>query len=236
MNKQALKLKQKRRKEKESIKNEKLNKMWDELNQYNIESGKPALKKSKEQMLNVYKATKQVDAKVHTKTGVIALVCSLIILYKYYERNIDELLKYSNQLRKFILFMGKNNYSMTMIMEEIEKDYNVPIIQLCKSLPRLSMNEYNKYNMEDTIIKSTVDNFPYFIGMNAHVFMNYLAFDFGICWNHKDLNLFITKSISLYKKILQDSLYLKTLNDILINECDICVNLTNGNVNTVIKK
>ena len=94
MNKQALKLKQKRKAERESIKNEKIDKMLDELSQYNEELGRPPLKKTKEQRLKVYNAMKEIDMKVITKTGVISLVCSFVVLYKYY-----------NNKKKRVLFL-----------------------------------------------------------------------------------------------------------------------------------
>lgn len=236
MNKQAKKLKDKRRAEREAIKNEKLNKMWDEMNSYSEEAGRPKLKKTKEQMLKVYHATKEVDIKILNKTGVISLVCSLIILYKHYNFDKEKILGYAGRLRKFILSIGENKRPVSALIEEIEKDYNVSILQRCQDLPRLQMREFNKYNMEETIIKSTVDNFPYFITINAYAFMNYLTFSIEEkSWNAEDLEIFVSESFKLYKNILTDTMYLKTLNDILMNERDICVNLTTGTVNEIIK-
>jgi hypothetical protein len=122
-------------------------------------------------------------------------------------------------------------------MEEIEQDYKVPIMKRCQNLPRLQMSEFDKYNMEETIIKSTVDNFPYFITMNAYSFMNYLTHCIEEkIWNTNDLELFISEAFKLYNNILTDAMYLKTLNDILMDERDICVNLTTGTVNKIIKQ
>ena len=176
MNKQAQKLKAKRRAEREAAKMEKLNKMWDEMETYSEESGRPKMKKTKEQMLKVYNATKEIDSKVLNKSGVISLVCSLIVLYKHYNFDKEKILNYAGRLRNFIIRLGENKRPISLLIEEIEKDYNVSIIERCQDLPRLTMNEFNKYNMEETIIKSTVDNFPYFITINAYVFMNYLTF------------------------------------------------------------
>ena len=236
MNKHAKKLKDKRRAERQAIKNEKLNKLWDEMDKYSESSGRPKMKKTKEQMLKVYKATKEVDAKVLTKTGVVALVCSLIVLYKHYNFDKANLLKYAGKLRKFILGLVDNQRPISMLMEEIENDYDVTIMERCQNLPRLQMSEYNKYNMEETIIKSTLDNFPYFITLNAYTFMNYLVYIEEKTWNSKDLELFISETFKLYETILTDCLYLKTLNDILMSERDICVNLTTGTINEIIKQ
>lgn len=235
MNKQALRLKQKRRAEREAVKAEKINKVWDEMSQYSDETGRTPLKKTKEQMLKVYNATREVDTKILNKAGVISLVCSLIILYKEYNFDKEAMLKYAGKLRRFIISIGENKRPISALMEEIEKDYKVSIMERCQNLPRLQMNEYNKYNMEETIIKSTVDNFPYFITINAYTFMNYLAFTLEKSWNTEDLERFVSKAFEFYKTILTDCLYLKTLNDILINERNICVNLTTGTVNEVIK-
>ena len=237
MNKQAKKLKDKRRAEREASKMEKLNKIWDEMESYSEESGRPKMKKTKEQMLKLYNATKEIDSKVLSKSGVISLVCSLVVLYKHYNFDKEKILNYAGKLRKFIIRLGENKRPISLLIEEIEKDYNVSIIERCQNLPRLTMNEFNKYNMEETIIKSTVDNFPYFITMNAYVFMNYLIFVVKEkSWNAEDLELFISEAFKLYKNILTDVMYLKTLNDILMNEREICVNLTTGTVNEIIKQ
>ena len=235
MNKQALKLKQKRRAEKEAMKAEKINKVWNEISQYNNETGKISLKKTKEQMLKVYTVTKEINKKISCKTGVISLVCSLITLYKYYNFDKESILKYASILRKFIISIGENKRPISESMEEIERDYNVPIMERCQNLPRLKIDNYNKYNMEEIIIKSTVDNFPYFITINAYVFMNYLAFTLEKSWNTEDLELFISKAFKFYEIILTDYLYLKTLNNILINELHISVNLNTGTVSKIIK-
>ena len=236
MNKRALRLKQKRRMEREALKSEKINKLWDEMSNYNKEFGLVPLRKTKEQMLKFYNAVKEVDKRSVNKTGVISLVCSLVVLYKYYNFNKDNMLNYVKNLHDFILFIGESKRPLLTLVEEIEKDYKVCIMKRCENLPRLHMNEYNKYNMEDTIIKSTVDNFPYFIAMNAHVFMNYLSFNFNKNWNSDDLELFISNVFSYYKNVLADTLFLKTLNDILMSERKICVNLTTGTVNEIIKQ
>lgn len=235
MNKQAKKLKDKRRAEREAIKNEKLNKIWNNMESYSEETGRPKMKKTKEQMLKVYNATKEVDTKILNKTGVISLVCSLIVIYKQYNFDKEKILNYAGRLRKFILNIGESKRPVSKLIEEIEKDYNVPILQRCQDLPRLQMHEFNKYNMEETIIKSTVDNFPYFITLNAYTFMNYLTYNIdGKCWNSEDLELFVSETFIMYKRILEDAMYLKTLNDVLINERGICVNLTTGTVNEII--
>ena len=236
MNKHAQKLKAKRRAEREAAKNEKLNKIWDEMSKYNEEMGHPKMEKTKEQMLKVYRAKKDVDNKVLNKTGVISLVCSLVILYKHYQFDKQTILGYAGKLRNFIINIGKNKRPVSLLMTEIEQDYKVSILQRCQNLPQLKMNEFNKYNMDDTIIKSTVENFPYFIAINAYVFMNYLtSINNDVCWNSKDLEIFVSESFKLYKNILTDTMYLKTLNDILIDERDICVNLTTGTVSEIIK-
>ena len=236
MNKQALRLKQKRRADREAAKVEKINKIWDEMSQYTDKTGVAPLKKTKEQMLKVYRATKEVDMKILNKTGVIALVCSLIVLYKYYDFDKESILKYASNLRKFILNIGENKRPISNLMEEIEEDYHVSIMERCQNLPRLQINEYNKYTMEETIIKSTVDNFPYFITINAYCFMNLLTFTYSKSWNSEDLENFISNSFIMYERILNDIKYLHILNEILMTNCQICVNLNNGTVNEIIYK
>lgn len=236
MDKRAKQLKIKRRMERENIKNEKLNKMWDEMNKYGEETGRPQMKKSKEQLIKMYKATKEVDNQILNKSGVISLICSLMTIYKHYDCSTEQILTYAKKLRKFIIDMVENKRSVGLLIDEIEKDYNVPILQRCCNLPRLQMSEYNKYNMEETIIKSTVDNFPYFITINAYVFMNYLVFsNKDKIWNTEDLELFISESFKMYEEVLNDSLYLNNLNEILINERNIHVNLSTGVVKEIIK-
>lgn len=237
MNKQALKLKQKRKAEREAIKLEKMNRMWDDMTNYSIENGRPQIKKSKEQLLKVYNATRKVDGDILKKTGVVTLVCSLVVLYKEFNFSTNQLLEYSDKLRRFIISLGKSSRSISLLQEEIEKDYNVDILNRAQNLPRLNINEYNKYNMEDMIIKSTVDNYSYFMVITAYTFMNYLSFtNQNICWNHDDLEKFISCNFEFYNKILNDSLYLKTLNDILMNEVCIFVNLSTGSINKIIKQ
>ena len=58
MNKQAKKLKQKRRAEKEALKNKKINEVWNDVEQYTTETGRKPLPKTKEQMFKVYNAKK----------------------------------------------------------------------------------------------------------------------------------------------------------------------------------
>ena len=107
MNKQAQKLKAKRRAEREAAKMEKVNKVWEDISQYSESNGLPVMKKTKEQMLKVYNARKQVDAKVLNMAAVIALLCSLITLYKEYNCDKEKLLEYSSRLRKFIINIAK---------------------------------------------------------------------------------------------------------------------------------
>lgn len=236
MNKQAQKLKAKRRAEKEAAKLEKINKVWEDISQYSESNGLPTMKKTKEQMLKVYNARKQVDAKVLNMSGVLALLCSLITLYNNFNFDKEQLLKYSNKLRLFIINVTKNNRDVLSLMEEIEKDYNVPIVSRCQNLSGLRMNEFNKYPMDETIIKSTVDNFPYFICINAYCFMNLLAFTYSKSWNSEDLENFISNSFIIYERILNDIEYMHTLNNILITNCQICVDLNTGNVSEIIYK
>lgn len=234
MNKQAQKLKAKRRAEREAAKMEKVNKVWEDISQYSESNGLPVMKKTKEQMLKVYNARKQVDAKVLNMAAVVALLCSLITLYKEYNCNKEKLLEYSSRLRKFIINIAKNNRDVLLLMEEIELDYKVPIVSRCKNLPMLQMSEFNKYSMETTIIKSTVDNFPYFLCINTYCFMNWLAFTNVKSWNSEDLEKFVSSSFLMYERILDDTHYMHTLNEILITECQVCVDLNTGTVNEII--
>lgn len=237
MDKRAKKLKEKRRLDRQLAKMELVNELWNDMNNYVEETGRPKLKKTKESMLEVYNTAREVNAKISTKTGVIALVCSLIILYRDYDFDKENLLAFAGKLRKFILYLGNNDRSIDSLINEIEKDYEVSILERCKNLPRIPSSEYSKYNLEELMIDSTVEHFSHFIAVNAHTFMNYLSFTIeDKNWNSEDLELFINNSFILYKNILNDALYLKTLNDILINERDICVNLTTGSVNEIIKQ
>ena len=183
MNKQALKLKKKRRAEREREKEQYINKIWNEMSKVNTDNGLPQFKKTKEQMLKVYKATKQMDSEIIKKTAIITLVCSLFTLLYSYEFYKEDLLRYSRKLKNFIIDFAKTNKSASNLIEEIENDYDVEIHNKCKKLPALKTNEFNIYSMEDTIITSTVDNLPFFIAINAYTFMNELAYTNNLSWN-----------------------------------------------------
>lgn len=229
MNKQALKLKKQRRALKEKEKQEKMNKLWNEMTQYSDNSGLPKLKKTKEQMLKIYNATKYVDNKVITKTGVVSLISSLIALKEEFAYDSTSLIRFATRLKSFIISFTSCNRPISKIIEEIELDYNVDIRHRCSELPKLTMNDFNKYDMEDTIIKSTVDNIPYFLAINAYTFMNDLTYSVkGKCWNHADLESFVNKAFNIYTNILNDTSKLKSYNDKLKNDDKLDVNLDTG--------
>lgn len=237
MNKQAKKLKNKRRAEREAIKNENINKAWDNMTYYSTSAGCKPMKKTKEQMLKVYNATKEIDAKILNKSGVITLIISLIVLYKCYHYNKEQLISYAKRLRTFILNLGKNERPVSLLMDEIENDYNVSINDKCKIFSRVQMSDIDVRHMEDTIIKCTVDNFPYFITINTYTFMNHLInIDESKVWNSEDLEMFLSESIVLYNRILTDTKYLNVLNDILTNERDVRVDLDTGTIHEIIKQ
>ena len=103
MNKQALKLKKQRRLLKEQEKQKRIDRTWNEMvaftNKYNL-----PLKETKKEKDSIYKVVKEMNNKITIKTGVIAIICSLMSLYKC-QYNKEEILQYSERLRLFILSM-----------------------------------------------------------------------------------------------------------------------------------
>lgn len=235
MNKQALKLKKKRRLEKENEKLRKINKAWDEMNDYIKSHNLPELKKTKEQMVKVYKTAENINSKILEKSGVISLVCSLVTLIKKYSYNTDEILDYSKKLKNCINRTITSNHAISNILEEIEHDYNVDILSRCNDLPKID-TFYIRDDMNKSIISATVKNFPYFIALNAYTHMNLIMYSNQKSWNKDDLTIFISNCFKEYKNILIDNKYLEILRDFILSNTNIYVDLNNGNVKEIINK
>lgn len=99
MNKQAIRLKKKRKALKEQDIQNKINKIWDEFK--NV-TNNPNLKKDKNLMIQLYKTVKKVDSDSMIKSAVISLIISLLILKNNYNFDKNELIQYSIRLQKFI--------------------------------------------------------------------------------------------------------------------------------------
>lgn len=236
MNKRALALKQKRREARIAEKNAKLNELWDNV-MVNVDENKRAsFPKTQNHLLQVQRLKNDISSQVLNKSAVLALLCALNILYEQYDFNTEDLIRYSKRLRNFILMITSNNKSFLSIVKEIENGYNVKIVERCKDLPLLTPADFKKYNMQDAIIKSTVDNFYYFAAVNAYTFMNDLLFNSDKSWNSEDLELFISESFRMYKNILNDTSYMYFLHKQLCTKCYIDVDLNKGNIREIIKQ
>ena len=233
MNKQALKLKQKRRLQRQIEKSEKINKVWNDMSSYIERTGLRQLEKTDEHMLKVYRITKNIQKQIFSKSAIIALTCSLLTAHDCYNFDTEDLLRYSKRLQRFITTTVSKDRPILKVTDEIEIDYKVSIFDRCKQLPKVNINTSNK---NDLLIRSTVENFPYMIGISAYTFMNDLVFTKDKSWNSDDLECFISKSFDLYSHILIDSSKLESYRNILLNICNINVNLNNGNVSKIINK
>lgn len=226
MNKQALKLKKKRKALREQEIQNKINKIWDEFKDV---TNNPNLKQDKELMLKLYKTVKQVDNDSMIKSGVISLVISLIVLKDFYNFTKSELINYSVRLQKFIYHFTSEHKSVNDFIYELEHDYNVDITNRFNEFPKLTLDSIRGIDNDELIIKTTIDNIKYFLAISAYSFMNYLSYSKGKVWNSDDLENFISKFIILYKNILDDVSKLSEYNKNLY-DFGLYINLDNGNL------
>ena len=224
MNKQALKLKKQRRLLKEQEKQKRIDRTWNEMvaftNKYNL-----PLKEKKKEKYNIYKAVKEMNNKITVKTGVIVIICSLMSLYKcQYDK--EEILQYSERLRLFILSMTSNNRSFNKILEELRDDFKIDVIKLCKNIPKLKDEELYKYDIEECIIKSTVEEYPYLLSTCIYAFINAIIYDNIV--DEKQLNIFIDFHIEYYKNIINDISLLNKYKKFIYKQYKLDVNLKTG--------
>ena len=234
MDKTALQLKKKRKQIKEEIKKQKINKTWDDINKYARDSGHNELTKSSKKMLEVYRIRKSIDNKILTKCSVIALLCSIKVINKKFNLNTHQIIEFAEKLKRFIITIGNNNRDLNMLLDDFNRDYGVSILDKCKDLPQLNSNEVRTNNMDDVIIKSTTDNFPYLLCITLTTFMNYMLMSHKKVWNKVDIVIFVDNVLSIYKSILLNTSQLQVVHNELINECKIHVNLDNGNITELI--
>ena len=222
MNKQAIRLKKKRKALKEQDIQNKINKIWDEFK--NV-TNNPNLKKDKNLMIQLYKTVKKVDSDSMIKSAVISLIISLLILK-------NELIQYSIRLQKFINHFTSENKSVNDFIYELEHDYEVNINNRFDDFPKLSLESIRGINNEELIIKTTIDNIKYFLAISAYSFMNYISYSKGKIWNSNDLETFISKFIIIYKSILDDVSKLSEYHQKLY-DFGLYINLNNGNLKEI---
>lgn len=221
-NKQAAKLKKKRRECKQAIKQAKIQKVLDSVNTYYKEHNMPVLSNKQAQI--VYKKLKEVDNDVITKSAVASLLCTLYVLYKYYNYSTDELCNYSRRLQNFIKLVVEQGRSIRQLIEEIELDHNINFIDECKDLPRVANKDVDVLTTNEIRWKSTSDNYGYFLTLNVYI----LIMDFS--WEHNQIKKFVKENKDVYLQILNNIEYRLVLKDILLKECSLDINLDTGSI------
>ena len=229
MNKQALKLKKKRKELKKQEIENKIDKIWNEFKDI---TNNPNLKKDKKLMITLYKTVKQLDNNSMIKSGVISLVISLIILKNVYNFDKQDLIQYSIRLQKFIYNFTSKNKSINDFIYELEHDYKVNINNRFDDFPKLSLDSVKDIDNNELVIKTTIDNIKYFLAISAYSFMNYLSYSKDIMWNSCDLEKFIGNFIIFYRNIICDVSKLQKYNQELY-DFGLYVNLDNGNLKEI---
>lgn len=228
MNKQALKLKKKRRAAKEKEKNEKMKDILEEVNRYADSKNLPRMKNDRVTLETMYKATQHIDNKILIMSGVVSLTCFIHTLGIDYNYDTEILLKHAKRLQKFIKLVVSADRPIHKLIDEIEYDFNVNILDKCKDLPKLGDVDISKYNMDEMIIKSTNTNYPYML-----VLMIYnIAYDSQ--WTAQNVNDFVDIMNTKCLNILNDTSTLEVYKNEILSSCKVDINLTNGVVKEII--
>lgn len=226
MNKQARKLKEKRRALRKKEQEERINKIW---NEFKTVTNNQNLTQDKNLMRSIYKTIKTLDNKSILKSGVLSLVISLLILKNEYKFNKQDLVNYAINLRKFINQFTLLNKPINDFIYEIENDYQIDINNRFEDLDRLTLDTVYNLDDDELIIKITIDNIKYFMAIAAYSFMDYLSYFKNTVWNSNDLEKFINEFTILYKNLFNDVSLLNKYNDELYN-IGVYIDLNNGNL------
>lgn len=228
MDKQALKLKKKRKILRNIEQEHKLNKLKDEINEYSILKTKSKINMSKKELINFYKHTKKIDGEVLTMSAIISLVCSVYVLNNFYNYDKEKILNYAKKLQRLIKSIVSAERPILKLIDEINEEYDIDIFKCCNSVPKLFNKDINKYNMNDIIIKSTTENYPYMLALCIYDLM------YDLEWSRDDIISFINRNIKIYNDILNDTNNLETFKNDLIIKSKIDINLSTGLLTEVI--
>lgn len=222
MDKIALARKKKRKLIKEQVKQNRINELWEEANRYADQKHLPKISKNSKTLQQVYKATKQVDSQVVVKSAVISLVCSIYVLLEKYDFDKSNVLTYATKLQQFIKAVISSERPISKLMEELKDEFDVDILNRCSIFHKLTENEIYSYGLEEAVILSTTNNWPYMVTLCVYS----LVYDLN--WSQDILNDFIDELNKHYKIILNDMHKLHEFKEKILNTVNVDIDLNSG--------
>lgn len=221
MNKQALKLKEKRRSERLNNKLKEKEKLFDAFNQYRKNQNLNCFAKNNENLQLVNKYIRQVDGDILSKSGVNTLVISIYILFTKFNYSKTNVISYAKKLKMYIDNIALNKISINLIEKELTLDYDIDIFNLRK-----------KYENVKTLdmIQLSVNYFPYFLMLSLYAYMNIESKRSNDSWTKHKMNEFVNHVNDQYENIINKKINICKLKSILSNNYGVDVNLQTGDI------